>query len=237
MKTFGLFLAGVLAAALVGCGGSTIAPQADPSYVRAIHLASDVTNVNVLFGGSTFVGNLSPGVSAPPNGQSFRVVDRGETTVEIRPSGTATNALETTADLSGNDLVSLIVAGSATATAGSTDALRLVRIADAKGDLDRTKANLRIFHGAIGVGNVDVYLTPGDAATITGTPVLSNVPRYAVSDLQEVAPGTYTVFVAPTGTTTAAIRQVVDLQAGYFVVAAETIGGASLSVYGTTTLP
>ena len=242
MKLFGTILAGLVGAAvlgtsLVGCGGSTIDPSGDQSYVRAIHLASNVGAVDVLAGGATLTGNLSPLASFPAAGEPFAAVDRGETTVIVRPTGTTTNAIQGTIDLSGGDLVSIVAAGAGEVTPGGDDSYRLIRIADDASELDRSRANLRVLHAAIGVGNVDVYLVPGSAEAVTGTPVLTNVARYQVSALQAVAPGSYTIFVTPTGTTEAAIRREVTLTAGYFVVAAENTDGAALRVYGTAELP
>lgn len=94
---------------------------------------------------------------------------------------------------------------------GQTPRERLVIIRDElPATLTATQVGARTIHGALGVGNVDVYVRPSETTptTISGTPAAANVAplgvsAYAALTARPVGALSYRWDIAPAGTTTA----------------------------------
>ncbi len=91
-----------------------------------------------------------------------------------------------------------------------------------------TAAKLRIVHGSLSSGSVDLYLTAPAAGVATGTPWFANVPFQGFSAFQEIAAGSYDLTLTAPGTKTVIAGPVtltVDAFGIYTVVVTDAVGG------------
>ncbi|MEL6367939.1 MAG: DUF4397 domain-containing protein, partial [Pseudomonadota bacterium] len=93
-----------------------------------------------------------------------------------------------------------------------------------------TQAQVRILHGSPAAGAVDIFVTAPGTDITTVTPNFADVEFGDETGYVQLAAGTYTVTVTPTGTTTAAIGPIdITIDAGgiYTAVARDAAGGGA----------
>jgi hypothetical protein len=186
-----LRLSSLLASALIagvtlftaGCG-------TDHARVRIVHASPDAPNVDVLLDGKKVLTNV-----AYETASSYLKVKAGSRKVEVRATGTTTDAISTTASVVANkDYTVLAVdkVASIYALVAEDD-----NTAPASG-----MVKLRVIHAsptAQTLANVDVYLVAPGTDITTLTPAISNISFKTISSYLSVAPGSYEAIVTLTG--------------------------------------
>ena len=206
---------------LDGVGSSEVLDAAAPAALRVIHNSPDAPAVDVVVN-DDFANPLVPGLEFP-SATGFVEVAPATYNVKVTPAGTpGTIVIDTDLTLEAGVEYSVY----ATGLLAEIEAQVLV---DERRPV-ATEAQLRILHGSPSAGAVDIFATAPGVDITTVTPNFSNVAFRAETGYVQLAPGTYTVTVTPTGTTTAAIGPIdITLDAGgiYTAVARDAAGGGT----------
>ncbi len=173
---------------LTGCGSSSY------SYVKVIHASAGAPNVDVEVGSDFAAQNLAFGNAS----SSYAKVRAGSTrSVQVFAAGKDSSALLSASQTFTKNQYYTIVALNTPAALQAkieNDDLTPPMSGDFK---------IRVVHGAVTAGNVDVYVTaPGvviDDPSHPVTPTLSNFSFGTVTSYLAVPAGTYEIRVTPTG--------------------------------------
>jgi hypothetical protein len=182
-------LAAILIATLftAGCGDSSHA------MLRVVHASPDAPNVDVLANGHKVLSNVAYATAS-----GYLKVDAGSEKIEVRATGTSTDAINASVSLAKNTDTTVLAAGLVVNIAPIV--LTDDNTAPASGQI-----KLRLVHASPGAGNVDIYVeAPGTDITTVG-PTLSNVAFGTASSYLAVPAGSYEVYITPTGTKLVAI--------------------------------
>lgn len=216
--------------ALTGCGEKTLSgtdtvlPEA--AYIRYVNAVPDTSSLDFRFVDGGIEG--SPQYANVPF-RSFTAYQRirpGSRQMKVftNPNAYANSAavavqvhVDTTFTFEPNARYTIISHGFS--RTGQTPKARLVIIRDElPATLTATQVGVRTIHGALGVGNVDVYVRPSEVTptTISGAPTFANlaplgvtlaspigVSAYVALTARPVGALSYRWDVAPAGTTTA----------------------------------
>mgnify|MGYP006266164559 CR=1 FL=1 len=167
-------------------------PPAPTSAIRAVHASPDAPAVSLEIAGTEVAGPISFGGAT-----DYATVAAGvgiAAAITIDDGGTPVPVLQTTLDLDPDIRYSLIALNEAAA-------LEAVLLADDFPEPAADALTVRVIHGAVGVGAVDVYVTAPDVALgEAAAPVLEDVSFTAVSDFLELAEGSYQIRVTAAGT-------------------------------------
>ncbi|WP_171022246.1 DUF4397 domain-containing protein [Thalassotalea litorea] len=179
------------------------------AWVRVVHAAADVPNVDILVDGNK-VNALS---NAPFTGVTGNVpVDPGTYMVDTVLSAD-NNVVGISGDLMLEADMKYTVNAVGTLDGNDDAALEYyVQVDDAR--MVATEAQVRLTHAHPSVGNVDIYVT-ADGDISNASPVWSDVPFKADTGFVSLPPGDYVVQVTLTGTDTIAIDTgVISLMGG-----------------------
>ncbi len=199
-----------LCVALVACGDNP------SSRLRVVHLSPDAPNVDVLVNGSKIISNV-----AYKNGSDYLKLSSGSTRLQVRPTGSSTDVIDTTANLASKQDYTAMAVG----LAGSINPLLLT---DDNSAPTSGNVKLRVVHAAPSAPAVDVYLTAPGADLNSATPQLTNVPFKGFSGYLQVPAGPYQARVTLAGTKTVAIDSgSLNFEAGQVrtVIAVDEAGG------------
>ncbi|MBW0148930.1 DUF4397 domain-containing protein [Marinobacter arenosus] len=193
---------------------SEIYSQDQNAGVRVVHASSNAPNVDVFVDGqATALADIPFGSVAPEAVlDGYAALPAGERRIQVAAAGTGLDGGLVVIDES----PTLVNGQGYTALAvGQLENIEALVVEDQVRSI-ATQASLRLIHASTAAGNVDIYLVPGTQDGIgNSAPALSDVPFKAVTDYLAVAEGTYNVYIAPTGTGTAAITaEGVELSAG-----------------------
>ena len=200
-----LLMSGVLLFS-AGCGE-------EHARLRVVHASPDAGNVDVVIDGKTVLTDVPYA-----NASDYLTVKAGTRRIEVRPTGTTTDAIDSTVSFSSHSDSTVLAEGFATV---SPSTIAAVVLTDDNSDPLSGKAKVRVIHAAPSAGNVDVYVVPPGTNITTVSPTLSNVPFQAASAYLSVDPGTYEVVVTPAG-----INTVIAIDVPDFTIAAGQIRSA-----------
>lgn len=207
MKKLACFAALLLAAA---CGGT------DHARLRVVHGSPDAPAVDVLVDGNKVVSGATYKQSS-----GYLTVDSGARKIEVRATGTSTDAISATPSFAANTDTTIIAAN-------KLASIEPLVLQDDNSTPASGNVKVRLVHGAPSAPSVDIYVTAPGAAL--GTPTLANVPFKAVSQYLSVPAGSYEIRVTPAGSQTVVIDSgTVPLVAGQIrtVIAVDAPGGGS----------
>lgn len=192
-------LAALAAVVLVaGCGGSGGSDTDGFSFVRIVNAAPD-TFPDVYFRDELIEDNLAYDDAIPSDGIAPETVDSGTALFEFATSGEDATTLSRTVNLENNYVYTAIFAGFVGNT--GVNAPRVIISSDRTQDLESGAANLRFVNAAPTVDTaVDIYVLDPEDDFTNENPALTNVPRYGVSNLLRLSPGTYRVVITEAGT-------------------------------------
>ncbi len=183
-----------------------------PASVLAVHASSDAPAVDVLANITNTAENeavpLARGVMFPA-ACSISSVPAGEYELSITAAGDpSTVALQFDLAAEGGDEIAAIVSG----YLGSTPPLQAIALASDTRPV-ATEAKVRITHASPGTGAVDIYLLADgvDLNAGTTTPSFAAVPFGSDTGVLSIAPGTYDVYVTPSGNRNVIAIEVADL--------------------------
>jgi hypothetical protein len=197
LATLGLTLfTGLLFAA--GCGGGSSAPKtAQLRFVNGI--GGGVPGFDVLVGGATTVTNLGFNTST-----AYITEASGSQQIEFRNTGTTTDLINTTANLTGGSSYTFISMGIANQPSG-------VLFTDQTTAATSGNINLRIINASAYVNSIDIFFIPStstgncyDATYLNSVAAdISGLGFGSASAYKNFAAGSYGLCVMPHGTKTA----------------------------------
>lgn len=172
-----------------GCGGSgastgtngTNPPemrfvQATPSEGASNVLIDSVTAATVNYGAAT----------------GYITSTTGSHHIQLEPNGSSSSYVDQTLSLTTGGLQTMVVTGlSPNITATVFNDLNTVATT---GD-----AGIRIINASPAMGPVDVYIVPSGTNIATVSPTVANLAFQAATDYQDVAAGTYEIFLTAPG--------------------------------------
>lgn len=163
-----------------GCGsGST--------QIRFVHAGDGAGSVDILIDSKTVSTNLGYA-----NNSNYFKVSSGSHTIEIRPTGTTSDLV--------NTKVTLASGSSSTGILQNLTGAALAIFTDDDTAPKSGQANLRIIHSAEAPGNLDIYIiSPGQG--ITGlSPTIPNVTYSSATKYQGLNAGSYEIVATYAGT-------------------------------------
>jgi hypothetical protein len=202
-------------------GRAEILDRATPAGVRVVHASPDTPAVQVVVN-DNFAAPLVPNL-AFPNFTPFVNVPAATYNVKVTPVGNngliAINAnLPLTAGVENTVLA-----------VGRLASIEPLVLTDNRRRI-ATQAKVRIVHASPTAGNVDIYVVAPGTALTTATPAFANVAFKANTGYVNLAAGTYSVAVTPTGSKTPAIGPAditVSNNRVYTAIARDASGGGT----------
>ena len=174
---------------LLGCGE-------DHARIRIVHASPDAPNVDVLVDGKSVLTNVPYATAS-----DYLTVTAGTRRIEVRPTGTNTDVINSNVSLSSHSDSTILAEGFATVPAPAPQIAAVV-LTDDNSSPASGKAKVRVIHAAPSAGNVDVYVVAPGTDITTVSPTLSNVVFEAASGYLSVDPATYEIVVTPAGNNT-----------------------------------
>lgn len=169
-----------------------------PADIRVVHASADAPAVDIV---------VNDGFAAPlvqdlsfPQATGFVSVPAAAYNVKVAAAGTMTAVIS--ADLNLQPATRYTVL--------AVNALASIEPLVATDDARRlaTAAKLRLIHGSVAAGNVDIYVTPRAASIASLAPTLAGVAFKANTGFLALQPGDYTVTVTAAGSKVPAIGPV-----------------------------
>lgn len=194
-----------------GCG-------TDHAKVRVVHASPDAPNIDVAVDGKTVVTNLAFGEVSPAS--DYLTISSENRRVEVRPTGTTTDIINSTAGFSGNKEYTLIAAGFAALPAGGDPAFDIgaVLLTDDNSAPSSGNVKIRVVNAApldgTAANGVDVYIVAPATDIATLTPNISNLAYGQASGYQSVPEASNQIIFTDAGNKTPIINQTYTLSAG-----------------------
>lgn len=218
MRSLSLGVLAIAALFTTACGDDDPTGPGAAGRIRAVHAISNVANVDVLLGTTSYKTNL-----AYKSQDGFRDVTPGTIAVKFRKAGVATDlvsAATTVTSLGDRTVIAL----------GTEAAPQTLVLVDDNSAPAAGKVKLRVVHAAEGANAVDVYVLANANELANATPVKTNLASKTASDYIVRDAGTFVVILTTVGTKTPVLT-VGDVQvaAGKIrtILAVEKAGGGA----------
>lgn len=213
-------------ALLTGSGSAEIAnvnnpgDLKSPADIRVVHASPDTPAVDIVVNDS-FGAPLVPGLTFP-NFTDFVSVEPGDYNIKVTEPMSGLTPVDEDLTLDAGVKYTAVAIG----TLAAMDIVALVAADDPRPVA--TEAKVRLIHASPTAGDVDIWITAPAPDLDVETPTLTAIPLGANTGFLSLAPGTYEVNIAPSGTTTAAISVEIAVAAGgiYTAIARDNTGGA-----------
>ncbi len=151
-------------------------------FLRVFHASPDAPAVDVYANGTVIATNLSYGRFTP-----YLPIPAGKYNIRVFPTGQTVNpVINTDVNIPSNTIITA-------AAINKLSEIELFPILDPSIPITPGMVNLRFGHLSPNAPAVDIVLPDG-------TKLFTNVKYKQITDYLPVSPGTYTVFVSPTGT-------------------------------------
>lgn len=198
----------------------------DHSQVRFVHASPDAGNVDVVVDGKTVATDLAFGAVSPSS--DYLTVGAGTRKVEVRPTGTTNDMINSNVSLGSGKNYTAVVSGLANPAPGTIAAIVLT---DDNSAPSSGNVKLRVVHASPSSVNIDVYIVaPG--TDITGlTDSIDNLSFGQASTYQTVAPTMNEVIVTFHGEKTRRVDQTLTLAAGQVrtIVVRDVLNGGGIA--------
>jgi hypothetical protein len=191
-----------------------------PAEIRVVHASPDTPAVDIVVD-DNFAAPLVPGLEFP-NFTDFVSVEPGDYNIKVTEPMSGLTPIDVDLTLDAGVKYTAVAIG----TLADMDIVALVAADDPR--RVATEAKVRLIHASPTAGDVDIWVTaPGPDLTME-SPALEAVPFGANTGFLSLAPGTYEVNIAPTGTTMAAISVEIMVDTGgvYTAIARDNTGGS-----------
>lgn len=215
-SSFALFIfCAIFLAAGCGGGGSSGTNSDTAPEIRFVQAAPGEGLTNVL------VDSLSTATVNYGASSGYITLSQGSRHIQMEPNGSSTTFLDQNVSLTNGTLTTFIASGISPDITGIT-------FTDENTVTTTGDASVRIINAAQAMGPTDVYIVP-TGTSITG--VSPNVPNLAfqkATDYQDIAPGSYEIFLtAPGSKSSFTSTGTITLAAGQVrtYVALDSLGG------------
>jgi hypothetical protein len=220
-------MASLTAVALIaGCNGGSDNSNSQ-AKVRVLHASPDAPAVDVVVNSAAIAAN-APFKTAT----AFTNINTGKGSVRVNVAGTNTTVINASPDFNAGRSYTIIAAN-------KVAAIEPLIIDDDGVAPSAGQVKVRVVHGAPSAPAVDVYVTAPNAVLTGSTPTLANVPFKAISNVLQVAAGSYQIRVTAAGSKIAVFDAgAVTLAAGadlVLVAVDQNTGASPISLIGLTT--
>lgn len=172
-----------------GCGGSgTNGPNGDnPPEIRFVQAVPNEGLTNILID-TTSAATIDYGA-----GSGYITTTTGGHQIQMEPNGSSQVFLTQNVSLNTGALTTLIATGNAPNVTGVsfTDENTVVTAAD---------ASIRVINASPTMGPTDVYIVPTGTSLSGATPTVPSLAFQAATPYEDIAPGSYEVFLTAPGT-------------------------------------
>ena len=173
---------------ITGCGGGSSSSTSDASpEIRFVQATPSEGNSNVLID-STTAANVNYGAAT-----SYLTETQGSHHIQFEPNGSSATYVDQTLSLNNGTQTTMVASGiSPNITANIfTDESTVTTTGD---------ASVRIINAAANMGPADVYIVPSGTSIANVSPTVSNLAFQAATTYQDIAPGSYEIFLTMPGT-------------------------------------
>ena len=188
MKRFAICLFSLAAALLlVGFTLTTTGCGSGSTQIRFVHAADFQGNVDIVIDSKTVSTNVAYAAST-----SYMKVSSGSRTIEIRPTGTTSDLVNTKVTLAGGSnstAVFELIGGGAS----------LVVYTDDNSAPPSGQIKLRAIHAAQFPGNLDFYVIAPGAGISGASPTIANVTYSSATSYLTKPAGSYQIIATPAG--------------------------------------
>ncbi|HUM05530.1 MAG TPA: DUF4397 domain-containing protein [Terriglobales bacterium] len=189
-----------------GCG-------TDHTQYRVVLASNDSGNIDAAVDGKTVVTNLAFGEASP--GSGYLTVATGHHTIEIRPTGTTTDLVNSSVSAGQGRAYTFIVSGFVTPPNEGDPGIAVIVLTDDHSAAAGNSVKLRVAHVAPDLStSLNVYIVP-TGTDITGlSPTIPSLTYGQASLYRTPAAGSVEVIVTETTDQVPIIDQTFDLSAG-----------------------
>jgi hypothetical protein len=174
---------------ILGC--ASVAGSKPQSLVRVIDASSNAPAVNVYVGNTSIAGNL-----ASPAFTSYAYISPATLAVDVDPVGTSKATAQTSGTFLDGQQHSVFITD-------LSSFYRATVLTDQNIAAPSGQISVRFLHCAPLNGDVDIYFVPYGYTISDVNAVLTDLAAGTTTAYINIAAGTYTVVVVPTGTATA----------------------------------
>jgi hypothetical protein len=173
---------------MAGCGGGSSSSTSDAGpEIRFVQATPSEGNSNVLID-STTAANVNYGAAT-----SYLTETQGSHHIQFEPNGSSAVYVDQTLSLNNGTQTTMVASGISPNIAANT-------FTDESTVTTTGDASVRVINAAASMGPADVYIVPSGTSIANVSPTVSNLAFQAATTYQDIAPGSYEVFLTMPGT-------------------------------------